>query len=192
MPPRQPFDLTAQGRFVNPVPGAVSHNRTRPINDTANPPLRHFVLLAEIIGGSALLARAHHFFFGDVLGHLLIQEQLGNQLLESINLELQLSAPAIGLDLLGITLPAPPIVGGRTDAVLATDVGDGQSFGQIAVDFLQQPCNLVGGPSPFHAFLRELLYPETPISAGPVFGEQAHLPMSVFLSKLRGESSNRL
>jgi len=34
-----------------------------------------------------------------VLEHLLVQEQLGNHLLESIHLELQLAPSAIGIDL---------------------------------------------------------------------------------------------
>jgi hypothetical protein len=185
MPPCQPFDLPDHGRLAKLVPGAVSHNRTSPIHDTAGPPLRHSELLTEIVGGSALLGGAHHFFC-DFLEHLLVQEQLGNQLLESIDLELQFATPTICIDFLGITLLPPPIIRGLTDAVLATDVGDCLSSGQIAVGLLQQACNLIDGPSPLHGYLRKPPYSKTLISSGQIFREQAVRARSALCSRLDG------
>ena len=74
-------------------------------------------------------------FFYDVLEHLLIQEQLGDQPLEPIDLALEFAASAIGVDLVGVVLLSPPIIGCLRDANLSTDVRDGQSLGQIAVGF---------------------------------------------------------
>src|SRR5208337_3806048 len=116
--------------------------------------------------------RGSPFFFCDVLEHLLVQEQLGDEPLEAIDLELQLSAPAIRVDLLRVVLLSPPVIGRLGYADLSTDVRDCQSLGQIAVCLAQQPRHFLGGPSPSHGSLRESVYPETPISAGSVFGEQ--------------------
>ena len=77
-------------------------------------------------------------FFGDILEHLFIQEQLGHEPLEPLDLDFKLAAPAIGIDLRGV-MPLPPaMVGGLGDADLAADVRDGQSLGQVAVGVLQQ------------------------------------------------------
>jgi hypothetical protein len=66
-----------------------------------------------------------------------IQEQLGHQPLEAIDLELQLPAPAIAIDLARIVPLSPTTVSCLGDALLATKVGDGQSFGRTAVGFAQ-------------------------------------------------------
>ena len=68
-------------------------------------------------------------FFGDVLKHLLVQEELGHQLLEALVLDLHFTVPALGVDLLGFVSPPPPIVGVLRDAKLSTDVPDRQAFG---------------------------------------------------------------
>jgi hypothetical protein len=64
-----------------------------------------------------------------------VQEQLGHQPLEAIDLELQLPASAIVIDLARIMPLSPTIVRRLGYALLATKVRDGQSFGQIAVGF---------------------------------------------------------
>src|SRR5262249_28687118 len=96
-------------------------------------------------------------------------------LLESINLQLQLAASAIRVWLLRIAFLAPAVVHRLTDTVLAADVRNSQSFGQIALGFLEEMRDLVGGPSPSHRSLRGLLYSKSPLTAGPVFGEQVSL-----------------
>src|SRR5208337_2224614 len=73
MPPGQPLDLLAQGI-------ARPDSQRRPAAGRGSP-----------------------LFFCDVLEHLLVQEQLGDEPLEVIDLELQLSAPAIRVDLLSST-----------------------------------------------------------------------------------------
>jgi hypothetical protein len=111
-------------------------------------------LLAEIIGGSPLLVGALHFFC-DVLEHLLIQEHLGDQPLEPINLALEFAASAIGVDLVGVVLLSPPIIGCLRDANLSTDVRDVQSLSQLAIGFTWQSRQFIGGPSPSHESLRD-------------------------------------
>ena len=50
-------------------------------------------------------------FFCDVLKHRFVEEQLGHQPFEAVNLELQLAAPAISIDLAGCVLLSPTIIG---------------------------------------------------------------------------------
>jgi hypothetical protein len=70
-------------------------------------------------------------FFGDILEHLFIQEQLGHEPLESLDFEL--AATAIGIDLGRVMRLPPAMVGGLGDADLAAEVGDGQSLGRVAI-----------------------------------------------------------
>jgi hypothetical protein len=68
-------------------------------------------------------------FFSDVLEHLLVEQQFGDESLEPVNFHLQL-ADAADLILLGRVEPLPPAIVGRgVDAMLAADVGDGQAPG---------------------------------------------------------------
>src|SRR5208337_4505542 len=92
-------------------------------------------------------------FFCDVLEHLLVQEPLGDEPLEAIDLELQLSAPAVRVDLIRVVLLSPPVIGRLGYADLATDVRGCQSLGQIAVCFAHQSRHFLGGPSPSHRSL---------------------------------------
>jgi hypothetical protein len=62
MSPRQPFDLPIQRWLVRPVLPAVSQARTRPTYAPENLSLRNSEPLVQVIGGGALLIRAHHFF----------------------------------------------------------------------------------------------------------------------------------
>ena len=72
-------------------------------------------------------------FFRDLLKHRPIQEQLGDEPLEPLNLVLQLAATAFGADLLRV-VPLPPTVGGRLgDSDLSAEVRDRQPLDQIAV-----------------------------------------------------------
>jgi hypothetical protein len=112
-------------------------------------------------------------FFCDVLEHLLVEHQLGHQPLEPIDLGLQLAAPAVVVDLGRVMSLPPPVIGGLGHADLPTDVGDGQALGQVAIDFAKHLGHLVGGPSfPHDESLRDSVYRGTPISTGPVLGEQ--------------------
>ncbi len=64
--------------------------------------------------------------FCDVLEHLLVQEGLGDELLEALGLELQLTAPALGIEFLGLVAAPPAIVGVLGVAELSTDILDRQ------------------------------------------------------------------
>jgi len=102
-----------------------------------------------------------------------VQEQLGHQPLQPIDLDLQFAAAAVGIDLAGRVPLSPTMARRLCDPLFATEVRDRQSFGQIAVSVTEQSRDLFGVPSPSYGSLQDLLYPETPISTEPVFGEQA-------------------
>ena len=112
-------------------------------------------------------------FFGDILEHLFIQEQLGHEPLESLDLDLEMAAPAIGIDLGRVMPPSPAMIGGLGDADLAAEVGDGQSPGQVAIGVPQQSGHFVVGPSLAHGSLPVPVYRGTSISSGPTLGGQA-------------------
>jgi hypothetical protein len=65
---------------------------------------------------------------GDVLEHLLVGHQLGDEALEALDFGLQLADTAGIVGLGGGVLLAPAVVGVLTDAELAADVGDRQPF----------------------------------------------------------------
>ena len=73
--------------------------------------------------GGSLLFRGHHFFC-DLLKHMLVQNQLGDEPFQAIDVAFQLAAPAIGIDLCGVMLLSPSIVGGLGYALFATNVRD--------------------------------------------------------------------
>jgi hypothetical protein len=98
-------------------------------------------------------------FFCDVLEHLLVQEELGDELLETLGLALQFTAPALGVELFGLVLASPPIVRVLSDTQLSTDIADRQTFGQIPVGLAQHPRDFVGVPSLSHPSLRRLGLP---------------------------------
>jgi hypothetical protein len=104
---------------------------------------------------------------------MLVQNQLGDEPFQAIDVAFQLAAPAIGIDLFGIVVLTPPVIGGFRNTLFAANVRNRQSFGQVAVGFAQQPCHFLGGPSPFHESLRASCYRKTLISTGPIFGAQA-------------------
>ena len=93
--------------------------------------------------------------------------------LEPVDFEFQLATPAIGVDLAGGVLLTPPIIGRLRDPDFPTDVWNCQPLGQIAVCLAQNMRDFLGGPSPAHGSLRDSVYRRTPISAGPISGEQA-------------------
>ena len=119
-----------------------------------------------------VVGRGSPLFFSDVLEHRFVQEKLGHEPLEPIDFDLELATPAIGVDRGGVMAFSPAIIGGHGDAVLAADISNRQSLGQIAVNVFQQPSHFLGGPSLAHGSLRGKVYRGTPISGGPVFGEQ--------------------
>ena len=72
----------------------------------------------------------------------------------------------------GDVLLPPSKLGGFGNTLLATNVRDCQSFGQVVVRFAQRVCHLLGGLSPSHKSLRCSGYWKTLISAGLIFGER--------------------
>jgi hypothetical protein len=99
-------------------------------------------------------------------------QQLGHQALEPFDLDLEFAAPAVGVDLGRIVALTPPMIGRLDDAELAADIPEGQSLGQVAIGFPEQSGHLVEPPSLPHESLLNSVYRGTPISGGPVFGEQ--------------------
>jgi hypothetical protein len=60
-----------------------------------------------------------------------------HQPVQAVDFAFQLAAPAIVIDLFGVMLLPLPVVGGLSDALFATNVGDRQSVGQVVVAFAQ-------------------------------------------------------
>ena len=128
----------------------------------------------KVIGGGSLLVGAHHFFFAMSWSIVLSRSSSATSLLSRSTSSSSSRHRRSVSTLLGIVLLSPAIIGRLGDAVLATDVRDRQSLGQIAVGFASataQPRRrsiAFSWVPPWAQSTRE-----TPISAGPVFGEQA-------------------
>jgi hypothetical protein len=129
-------------------------------------------------------------FFGDLLEHPLIEEQFGDEDLETLDRGLEcVDAPGV-IDLGGVVALPPAVIGALPDAELAAHVGNRKALGEVAVSFPKQAHDLVGGPSLAHESLLDLFYPELGLSqrvdqilgsrpsAAPVVSanEMAHLP----------------
>ena len=99
-------------------------------------------------------------FLGDVLEHLLVEQQLRDQELEALDLSFQLADAARVIDLGGVVPLPPAVVGVVGDAVLAAEVGDREALGQVAVGFPKEAYDLVCSPSFAHESLLDLSYPE--------------------------------
>ena len=171
IPPRQAFDLPVQHRFVRPTLATVSQARSGPAHDAADPPLGYFIPLVQVIGGGPLLVRAHHFFFAMSCSIVLSRSSSATSLLRRSTSS---SVPGIG----------DRYRPGRERVAVANDSKSSRQCraydksprlsvlwpdrGRLGVAI----AHLVGVPSPAHGSLQELLYPETPISAGPIFGGQ--------------------
>jgi hypothetical protein len=89
------------------------------------------------------------------LEHLLVQQQLGDELFEPVDLGFQFTTTAVGVDLRRVVALPPAIVGGLRDAKLSTHIGDCQPPGQIAISLAQGALDLVGVPSLAHESLRD-------------------------------------
>jgi hypothetical protein len=112
-------------------------------------------------------------FLGDLLEHFLVQQQLGNEQLEALDLGLQCPDAPGRIDLGGGETLAPAVRGMLADTELAADIGDREALRQVAVGFPQWAGDLFGGPSLCQESLLDLLYPaRTLISPGPTFGGQ--------------------
>src|SRR5262249_22932525 len=98
-------------------------------------------------------------FFGDVLEHPLVQEELGDEELEALDLGLELADAAAIVGPGGVVLLPPAVVGGLGDAQLAADVSHRQPPGQVALGLPKQPPDLLRAPSLAHESLLDLSYP---------------------------------
>jgi hypothetical protein len=173
-----------QRRLVGSVFPIVSQGRSRLPDHAAGPRLRDLVLVGQIARGGSLLVGGPPLFFSDILEHRLIQKKLGYQPLESLDLDLKLATAPIGVDLCGVMPLSPAVVGGLGDAELTTEVGDGHSLGQVAVDVLQQPSHFVVGPLLAYGSLPVQVYRGTPSSSGPSSGghsNRSSAPVSIRL-----------
>jgi hypothetical protein len=99
-------------------------------------------------------------FFGDLLEHLLVEHQLGDEAFSALDLALQFADTAGVIGLGGVMLLPPAVVGILGDAELAADIGDGQALGQVAVGVAKQANDLVGSPSLTHEFLLGVILSE--------------------------------
>jgi hypothetical protein len=97
---------------------------------------------------------------GDLLEHLLVEEQFGDQELEAFDLGFEFADAACLINLSGVVPLPPAVVGVGGDTVLAADVGDREALGQVAVGFPKETYDLVCGPSLAHESLLDLSYPE--------------------------------
>jgi hypothetical protein len=111
-------------------------------------------------------------FFCEVLEHLLVEHQFGHQELEPLEFDLEFAAPAVGVDPRRVVTLSPAMIGRLSDADLSANVRDRQPLGQVAVGVPEQSRHFVGAPSFPHESLLDTVYRGTPISCGPVFGEQ--------------------
>jgi hypothetical protein len=99
-------------------------------------------------------------FFLRPLGAFFVEEQLGDQQLEALDLVFQFTDAAGVLDDSGVVALPPAVIGVLADAEFAAPVGDRQALGQVAVGFAQQAHDLVGGPSLAPESLLDLFYPD--------------------------------
>jgi hypothetical protein len=87
-------------------------------------------------------------FLGDLLEHLLVQGQLGDEALEAGVLGLQLFE-ALGLvGLEAAVLVAPAVEGLLADAELLADLDGGQALGQVGFGLAGLGDHLLGGLTP--------------------------------------------
>src|SRR5262249_29435481 len=100
--------------------------------------------------------RPSPLFFGDVLEHALVEQELGDEELEALDLGLELAGAAGVVDLGGVVALPPAVVGVLGDAVLAADVADRQAASQVTVGLAQEVYDLLGGPSLAHESLLDL------------------------------------
>jgi hypothetical protein len=107
---------------------------------SSNPPRR------AVGGGSPL-------FFGDVLEHGFVEEKLGDKLLEAIDLNLKLATPAIGVNDGRVMAFSPAIIGVHGNAMLAADILDRKTLGQIAVKVFEKSSDFLSSPSLAHGSL---------------------------------------
>jgi hypothetical protein len=98
-------------------------------------------------------------FFCDLLEHFFVEEELGDQQLEALDLVFQFADATGVIDDRGVVALPPAVIGVLANAEFAAHVGDRQALGQVAVGFAQQAHDLVGGPSLAHESLLDLFYP---------------------------------
>ncbi len=179
----QPFDLPDQWVIISRPGSAISQDRPRPGHDAADPPLRDRVPFAQVTGGGPLLVWGHHFFFAMSWSICLSRSSSATSRLRrsTSSSSSRLGDPSRlfrGRAVVAIgnksSQQYPPCGRYPKRSALWPDRGP----------LPQQPRDLLGVPSPSHESLRGSSYRETPISAGPVFGEQ-----SMALQRLRGHQS---
>jgi hypothetical protein len=74
---------------------------------------------------------------------VLVEQQLGHEKLEPLDLRLQFAYAAGIIDLGGVEMLPPAIVAVATNAMLATDIRDRQALGQGAVGIAQEALDLL-------------------------------------------------
>ncbi len=91
------------------------------------------------------MVRSPHFF-GAVLEHRFVQENLDQEALAAVNFNLERATWAIGVDRGVVMSFSTAIIGAHGDAVLAANIGDCESFGLISVNVFPQASHFIGGP----------------------------------------------
>jgi hypothetical protein len=84
----------------------------------------------------------------------------------------QARGPCPSVDPSRVVTLSPAMIGRLSDTDLSTNVRDRQPLGRVAVGLPEQSRHFVGAPSFPHESLLDTVYRGTPISGGPVFGEQ--------------------
>jgi hypothetical protein len=92
-------------------------------------------------------------FFCDVLKHLFVEHQLGDEPLESFDLAFELADAARVVDDRRVENAFPAVIGVFADSELSANVAEREPLGTIAFDFTQNPLNLFRGPSLAHVSL---------------------------------------
>ena len=144
MPPRQAFDLPVQYRLIRPALPAVypqspiGTGPTQQIRRWDMPLVQSNRQRPAADQGSQSVLRAPRF----------VQEQLGHQPLEAIDLELQLPTRAIVIDLVRCVVLSPTIISRRGDALFTTEVRDCQSLWPDRGRLPRNNRGLISIPSP--------------------------------------------
>src|SRR5262249_12590755 len=128
-----PPAASAASSDAAPAPGRPGAGRRRRPRPGARPP-------AGTGPGSEV-------FSGDLLEHLLVQGQLGDQALQPGVLDLQLSEALGVIALEAAVALLPAVVGRLADGELLADLGEGQAVGQVGLGLPKLVDDLLRGVS---------------------------------------------
>src|SRR5207249_360445 len=100
-----------------------------------------------------VVASGSPLFFCDVLKHLFVEHELGDETLEALELAFELADAASIIDDCRVENALPSMIGVLADSQLSANVAEGEALGTIAFDIAQNALNLFSGPSLVHVSL---------------------------------------